>query len=114
MQPKQVKTFLVKINTFIDIYTDVQFSAFGQKEIKSLLGKDFFKIFTLEDVTSTIQIYNSCFVEEIKDLSIDKAYEKKCLVIYAYNDKEKIFVLKNSPKIPGVNQSISCYFASII
>ena len=56
----------------------------------------------------------SCFVDDMKDLCIDKADEKDCPVEHVYNNKKKIFVLIYLSKIPGVSQDIDFCFAAII
>lgn len=69
---------------------------------------------TPEEVSSSLQVFDSCFINEIKDLCIDKAYKKSCPNMHAYNDDEKNLVLMYSPKIPRVSQGISSYLAAII
>lgn len=71
----------------------VQYIASGQKEIAKLLEKSIFKVFTTEDISSNIQIFNSRFVDEIKNLDTDKAYDKSWLVVQAYNDQERNLIL---------------------
>ena len=93
---------------------DSQLSASGQKEIQGLPEKDVFKVVTPEKVPSSSQVFDFRFVDEIKDPCIDKAYEKSCPVIPAYNDEEKNLMLIHSPKIPGVSQGICSYLAAII
>ena len=91
-----------------------QLSASGQKKIQRLSEKNVFKVVTPEKVPSSSQIFDFYFVDKLKDLCIDKAYEKSRPVMYAYNDEEKNLVLMHSLKIPGVSQSISSYLAAII
>lgn len=58
---------------------DSQLTASGQKEIQGLPEKDVFKVITPdkvvtpEEVSSSSQIFDSRFVDEIKDPCIDKA-----------------------------------------
>lgn len=40
----------------------------------------------LKEVLSNIQVFNFCFINNIKDLYIDKSNKKICLIIYAYNN----------------------------
>jgi hypothetical protein len=44
-------------------------------------------------VTEGIQLFNSRFVDEIKNLGTNKAFEKSQLVMQVYNDQEKELVL---------------------
>ena len=59
-------------------------------------------------------MFDSCFVNDIKDPYTDKAYEKNRSVMHAYNNEKKNLVLMHSPKITRVSQSISSYFTAII
>lgn len=69
-----------------DKYANPKLSAFGQKKIERLLEKDGFKVVMPKKVLSSIQIFNSCFINDIKNLCTDKADKKSCLFVHAYND----------------------------
>ncbi len=120
MYPEQVKILSDEIDTFTNKHADVRLSASGQKEIQGLLEKDVFKVVTLdkdvtpEEVPSSTQVFDSRFVDDIKDPCTDKAYEKSRPVVHVYNDEKKNLVLIHLPKIPGVRQSIGSCFAAII
>lgn len=77
----------------------VQYISFKQEEIAGLLEKNVFKNITRADIPSNIQIFNYCFVNKVKHIGIDKAYEKSWLVIQAYNHKQKDLVLIQLPNI---------------
>ena len=66
------------------------------------------------EVFSSIQVFNSHFVDNIKDLYTDKADKKSCPIVHAYNNKKKNLMLMHLSKILGVRQDISSCFASII
>lgn len=68
----------------------------------------------LEKDSSSIQIFNSSFVDDIKDLYINKTNKKSYLVVYTYNDKKKFFVLVHLLIILKVSQNISSYLAIFI
>ena len=57
----------------------------------------------LIDVPKGIRVFNSRFVDEVKNSGIDKAFEKSRLVIQAYNDLEKSAVLTQLPTIQRVS-----------
>lgn len=109
MHLKQVKIVSDKLDTYTNKHADAPLSTSRQKEIQGLLKKDLFKVVTSdkvvmpEEVPSNTQVFNSCFVDDIKDLCIDKADEKSCSVVYAYNDEKKNLVLMHLPKIPGIS-----------
>ena len=63
-----------------------QFRASRQKELTGLLEKGVFEITKLADVPQGVRLFNSRFVDEIKNLGTDKAFEKSQLVVQAYND----------------------------
>ena len=43
-----------------------------------------------EEVSSSIQVFNPCFINDIKDLCTNKVYEKSCPVVHAYNNEKKV------------------------
>ena len=53
----------------------------------------------LADVPQGAWLFNSQFVDEVKNIGTDKAFEKSQLVVQAYNDSEKELVLTQSPTI---------------
>ena len=63
-----------------------QFAASRRKEITGLLEKGVFKITKLANVPQGVRLFNSRFVDEIKNLGTNKAFEKSQLVVQAYNN----------------------------
>lgn len=115
MYLEQVRILANKLEIFTNKYADTQLSTFRQNEIEKLLEKNDFKVVTpdklvmLEKVLSNIQVFNSYFVNKIKNLYTDKVYKKSCPVIYTYNNGKKNLVLIYLPKISRVSYSIvSC------
>jgi hypothetical protein len=51
------------------------------------------------DVLKGVCIFNSRFVDEVKNKGTEKAFTKSRLVIQAYNDDEKRLILTQSPTI---------------
>lgn len=74
-----------------------------QNEILGLLEKGVFQVVKPKDLPVSIRIFNSQFVHEIKNAGIDKALEKSCLVVQAYNNYNKDLVLIQSPTIQKVS-----------
>ncbi len=120
MHSEQVKIVLDKLDIFTNKHINVQLSKSRQKKIQKLLEKDVFKdvtldkVIVLEEVPSSIQVFNSSLVNNIKDLCIDKAYKKNRPVVHTYNDEKKNLVVMHLSQIPEVNQSIGSYFTAII
>lgn len=78
--------------------------AFKQKKIAGPFKKEIFKVIiskkvaipkkiTSKKVLTNTQIFNSCFIDKIKNPSIHNNYKKSCLIKQVYNEKDKIFVL---------------------
>ena len=57
-----------------------------RSEINGLLEKGVFEPVNIKDVPQGVRIFNSRFVDEIKHLGTNKAFEKSRLVVQAYND----------------------------
>ena len=69
------------MNSILLAFTESQ-----RKEINSLLKKGVFKTVNISDVPEGVRIFNSQFVDKIKNAGIDKAFEKSRLVVQAYNN----------------------------
>ena len=65
-----------------------------------------FKIVNPENVPTGTRIFNSRYVDEIKNSGTDKAFEKSRLVVQAYSDLTKDLVLTQSPTIQRVSQRL--------
>ena len=64
------------INPILPAFTKSQ-----RKEINSLLEKGIFETVNISDVLEGVRIFNSQFVNEIKNAGTDKAFEKSRLVV---------------------------------
>ncbi len=91
-----------------------QFKASRQKEITGLLEKGVFELIDPQEVPAGVRIFNSRFVDEIKNKGTDKAFEKSRLVVQAYNDHEKNVVLTQSPTIQRVSQRLILCIAAMM
>ena len=111
---------LNKLNISINKYADAQLFVSGQKKIQKLFEKDVFKAVTPNKVimakklSSNIQVFNSYFADNIKDLYIDKTYEKSCQVVHCYNYEKKNLLLIYSSKISRISRDISSCLVAII
>ena len=85
-----------------------------QKEISGLLEKGVFKPISYDEVPPNTRIFNSRFVDEIKNQGTDKAYEKSRLVVQAYNDSNKTLVLTQSPTIQRMSQRLIVCLGAIL
>lgn len=70
-----------------------------QKKIVQQLEMDIFKVVTITNILANAQIFKFCFIDKIKNASIDKNYEESCFVIQIYNHQQKNLVLTQSPAI---------------
>jgi len=61
-----------------------------------------------------VRIFNSRFVDEIKNEGTDKAFEKSRLVVQAFNDTDKDLVLTQAPTIQRVSQIIILSITAIL
>ena len=90
-----------------------QFTASRQKEVAGLLEKNVFIVVNRKDIPDDARIFNSRFVDEVKNAGTDKAFEKSRLVVQAYNDVNKGLVLTQSPTIQRVSQRLIVCLAAI-
>ena len=82
------------------------FTESRRKEINGLLERGVFAIVNEADIPQDIRIFNSRFVDEIKNSGTNEAYEKSRLVVQAYDDQNKSMILTQSPTIQRVSQRI--------
>lgn len=61
--------------------------------IVELLEKNIFKVITFEKIPIDAQLFNSQFINKIKNLGIKKVFEKSYLLKQAYNNKNKNLIL---------------------
>ena len=73
-------------------------------EANGLVERGVFKPVSIEEVPADMRIFNSRFVDEVRNEGSSDAYEKSRLVIQAYNDAGKVEVLTESPTIQRVSQ----------
>jgi hypothetical protein len=92
----------------------VQFQASREKELNGLLERKVFEIVSKNNVPQDIRIFNTRFVDEIKNPGTIKAFEKSRLVVQAYNDQEKDLVLTQSPTIQRCSQRLLLCLAACI
>ncbi|EED12694.1 conserved hypothetical protein [Talaromyces stipitatus ATCC 10500] len=83
-----------------------QFDQSQEKEINGLLENGVFEVVKVDDIPEGTRIFNSWFVNEIKNPGTDKAFEKSRLVVQAYNDKGKEIILTQSPTIQRCSQRL--------
>ena len=77
-----------------------------KKKINDFFEKDCFEVVTTANLFREIRIFNSRFVDEIKNIGTANAYEKFRLMMQAYNDEEKIEVLIQTFTIQRMNQRL--------
>jgi hypothetical protein len=109
------KYFASIVNVIFNIISvDSSFTAFRQKEIVDLLEKKIFLSVNKKNVSANIRIFNSRFVNEVKNSDTEKAFEKFRLMIQAFNDQNKILMLTQSSIIQRVSQRlIICLVVSL-
>lgn len=76
------------------------------KEINGLLEMGVFEVVNISNVPQGARIFGSRFVDEIKNIGTEKAFEKSRLVIKAFNDNGKDQVLTQPPTIQRMSQRI--------
>ena len=91
-----------------------QFTTSRQKEIAGLLEMGVFEIVDRSKVPEGVRIFNSRFVDQVKNEGTDKAFEKSRIVVQAYNDEGKDLVLTQSPTIQRVSQRLIICLAAML
>ena len=89
-----------------------QFEGSQRKEINGLLERGVFEYVEEKDIPPGTRIFTARFVNDVKNKGTDKAFEKSRLVVQAYNDEGKEYVLTQSPTIQRASQRIILCFAA--
>ena len=79
-----------------------------------MLEKGVFEVVDTASIPKGTRIFNSRFVDEVKNAGTEKAFEKSRLVVQAYNDLEKEAVLTQSPTIQRVSQRLILCLAAML
>jgi hypothetical protein len=79
--PPSADANVTDIEIYIRATTDTQFVHSRQKEVNGLIDKGVFQLVHKTDIPQGIRIFNSRFVDEIKNKGTDKAFEKSRLVV---------------------------------
>ena len=85
-----------------------------KKKVIGLIEKEVFISVSKEKVSESMRIFNSRFVNEVKNADTDSAFEKSRLVVQTYNDSTKHLVLTQSPTIQRVIQRLILCLAAIV
>ena len=94
-----ISFFFMHHSYLLDGSKSAQFVESRQKEVLGLIKKGVFQIVDYSKIPTGARIFNSLFLDEIKNQGTEKAYEKLQLVVQAYNDINKASVLTQSPTI---------------
>lgn len=70
-----------------------------QKKLDSLLEKSVFKVVLILELPKNIKIFNSRFVDKIKNIGTTNAFQKSKLIVQGYNNHDKTSILTQSPTI---------------
>lgn len=111
-RPRKYPLPLPDITVFLQ--GDGQFTTSRQSEVAGLLEKGVFEVIDAETIPKGVRIFNSRFVDEVKNQGTDQAFEKSRLVVQAYNDLEKDIVLTQSPTIQRVSQRLILCLAAMM
>lgn len=83
-------------------------------EAKALLGSGVFQVINREDIPTGARIFNSRFVDEIKNKGGGDPYEKSRWVIQAWGDNGKELILTEAPTIQRASQRLIICLAVIL
>ena len=77
-----------------------------RKEINGLLENGVFQVMPISEISPGVRIFNSRFVDEIKNAGTATAFEKSRLIVQAYNDEGKLSILTQAPTIQRMSQRL--------
>lgn len=101
------------LSEFASLLTSGPFTESRQKEINGLMKKGVFPFVPISQMPRNTRIFNSRFVDEVKNIGTAAAYKKSRLVVQAYNDHEKNTILTQAPTIQQMSQWLILALAAI-
>jgi len=110
--PQRYRQNVILINSVTSIKPPFTESRYN--EINGLLERGVFRVVDETDVPKGTRIFNSRFVDEIRNSGTNQAFEKSRLVVQAYNDAEKSLVLTQSPTIQRCSQRLLLAIATML
>ena len=93
-------------NIFMNNDVQPNFVDSRRKELDGLLNRGVFAFIKVNEIPPKARIFNSRFVDRVKNEGTANAMEKSRLVIQAYKDDEKKTVLTYSPTIQRMSQRL--------
>ena len=85
-----------------------------KKKMIGLIEKGIFIFVSKKEMSENMRIFNSRFVDEVKNVDTNSTFEKSRLVMQAYNDSTKHLILTQSSTIQRVSQRLILCLAAII
>ena len=78
---------------FKSISSFINFQTFRLKKLNELFEKRIFEIIYIDNLLIEARVFESRFVNQMKNEEIEKAFEKSRLIIQAFNDSKKQKIL---------------------
>ena len=100
-----INFFLINFSSIFN-FNFISFMKSRQKKLNELLEKDVFEVVFIHFISKDTRIFNSRFVNEIKNIETTNVYEKSRLVVQIYNDREKATILIQASTIQRMSQRL--------
>ena len=84
------------------------------QELNGLQERGVFEPVPIQHVPDGVTIFNSRFVDEIKNEGTSDAFEKSRLVVQGYNDIDKNLILTQAPTIQRASQRVILCLAAVL
>ena len=84
------------------------------KKLNELLEKGVFKVINIKDLFTEARVFESRFVNQMKNEGTEKAFEKSRLVMQTFNDSKKHEILTQISIIQRINQRLIIALSLII
>ena len=76
----------------LPLLTLIPFIELRQKKMNGLLEKRVFGVVSISEMPKNIRVFNSYFVNKIKNIRAANAFKKSRLVVQVYNNYDKILI----------------------
>ena len=96
------------------IKSSLSFVESQHKKINELLERDVFEIVNKSSVSDSVCIFNSRFIDKVKNPGTSQVFEKSRLVVQAYNDIKKSLILTQFLIIQCASQCLLLVIITIL
>ena len=96
----------ITVYIFKFMSSSANFQASRKKELNGLFEKKIFEVIHIDNLFAKARVFESRFINQMKNEEIEKAFEKSRLMIQVFNNSKKQKILTQTPIIQRASQRL--------